>query len=158
MPLIRETVMLAIHDKLKAITRANGYTREVGTERFFTESELPDNVAPPAIVLMEFDEQVLIEDFETYTCTLPISIGFIDKVRRSQDGDTAARSFMGEIQKAMGLEFAVSVESYSTGSTFSMTVQLIERQNSFTTDGQMASGDIDYDVVYNRHTKDPNKA
>lgn len=158
MPLIRQTVMSAVHDKLRAITRANGYEREVGSDRFFTESELPENVAPPAIVMMEFDEQVSIENFDTYTCTVPISIGFIDKVRRSQDGDAAARSFMGEIQKAMGLEFSVNVENYSSGATFAMTVQLIERQNSMTTDGQMASGDIDYDVIYNRHTRDPNKA
>lgn len=158
MPLVREVVMAAVHEKLKAITRANGYTREVGEERFFKESEVPENVAPPAIVIIEFDEQVQIENFETYTCTLPISVGFIDKVRRSEDGDTAARSFMGEIQKAMGLEFSVSVENYSSGDTFAMTVQLIERQNSLTTDGQMASGDIDYDVIYNRHTRDPNKA
>ena len=157
MALIRQQIMDAIFVRLRSITIANGYTRDVGERRVYHESELPENVPPPAILVLEGDERVSFDSTENYRCTIPLQVAFIARVKGQEAGDEVARSFMAEVQRAMGNEFEITTTGYSSGASITLTVNLYETGNSYVCDEQTAEGDVSYSVEYSRHLKDPNK-
>ena len=113
MALIRQQIMDAIFVRLRSITIANGYTRDVGERRVYHESELPENVPPPAILVLEGDERVSFDSTENYRCTIPLQVAFIARVKGQEAGDEVARAFMAEVQRAMGNEFEITTTGYS---------------------------------------------
>lgn len=158
MAIVRQQVVDALEAKLQAITYANGYSREVGTRRVYTARRLPQSLPTPAIILYQLAEMVEPNLQERYECALPVSIAFIDTYG-GRDPDVEAIEFASEIQKAMGVEFNLTCTSYVSGTT-DQQVRLQETGN-FINAGEPIEGkvygQIDYDVNYLRHMRDPEK-
>jgi hypothetical protein len=158
MALIRQQVLDAIETKLEAITKSNGYSRNVGSSRVFEARKAPQQLPTPSILILQGDEFVDNSIGDRYVCTLPISIGFVDAYS-GQEPDAEAMEFMADIQKAMGAEFALTVTMYS-GGTGSLTVQMLEEGNAINSADALPGriyGDVEYRVVYNRNILDPSK-
>lgn len=158
MALIRQQVLDTISAKLALITRANGYTRNVGPSRVYEAKKAPQQLPTPAVLILQADELVDNSIGDRYVCTLPISVGFVDAYS-GPDPDKEAVEFLADIQRAMGAEFALTVDMYS-GGTGTLTVQMLEDGNAVNSAEALPGriyGDVEYRVVYNRHILDPSK-
>jgi len=55
---VRQTIVEALAAKLEAITTANGYNFEVGSDRVFRSAENPTMIPTPAVVLIQGEENI----------------------------------------------------------------------------------------------------
>ena len=158
MALIRQQVLDAIEGKLELITKANGYTRNVGTTRVFEARKAPQQLPTPSLLILQGEEIVTNNLGDRYVCELPLSVGFVDSYS-GPEPDEEAIEFMGDVQLAMGAEFTLTVTMYS-GGTADMTVQMLEEGNAINSADALPGkvyGDIEYRVTYNRNILDPSK-
>lgn len=159
MPTIRELAISAIKTQLATITIANGYSRDIGPKRVYGIKEAPSQVVPPAVFLMQGEEEVTNNIGERYTCELEISVGFVDN-NRTTDPDKDATTFMGEIQKCLQIEFQIIHGVYPAGVDAPQIISLKEMGNTINVSQAVPGivmGQITYLMAYRRNIYDPNK-
>ena len=159
MATIRELAVQAIKDQLATIKISNGYSRDIGPLRVYGLKQTPSSVIPPAIIIMQGEEEVMNNIGERYSCELEIAVGFVDN-NKTKDPDKDATTFMGEIQKCLQIEFSVTHGVYPSGSDAPQTIVLKEIGNSINvSDGTpgIVMGQITYLMCYRRNIYDPNK-
>ena len=155
---VRQTIVEALAAKLEAITTANGYNFEVGSDRVFRSAETPTMIPTPAVVLIQGEENIEQNYNNLYQCTLEIVVGFVDNYSGS-DPETQANLFLADIQKAMGVEFCIDITN-SAGAASETTVIMLEEGNTITISEALPGfliGQVNYEVQYRRNMLDPNK-
>jgi hypothetical protein len=155
---VRQTIVEALAAKLEAITTANGYNFEVGSDRVFRSAENPTMIPTPAVVLIQGEENIEQNYNNLYACTLEIVVGFVDNYSGS-DPETQANLFLADIQKAMGVEFCIAITN-SAGAASETTVIMLEEGNTITISEALPGfliGQVNYEVQYRRNMLDPNK-
>ncbi len=159
MALIRQQVIDALVARLGAITLAGGYSREVGAKRVHHARRLPQQLATPAVVLLQGDEGVSSRVGDRYECSLPISIGFVDAYAGATP-DVEALEFLADVQRAMQVEISLTVTRYSDAAAVPHVVRMLEVGNSINAgdpiDGKIY-GEAQYEVIYQRSIHDPAK-
>lgn len=157
---VRQIVLEAIIEKLKAIKFSNGYNREVPDSNVYAKRVVPTAVGVPSIMLVQGDEEVdPIALNGVYECDLRIGIGFIDSYF-GDEPDMEVLEFMGDIQRAMGTEFTITCTSASSGTSSTQIVNMVETGNSINLSEALSGmilGQVGYSVRYRRHYLYPDK-
>lgn len=156
---IREKAIQYIRDQLATITIANGYSRDIGPKRVYGIKETPSEVVPPAVLIMQGDEEVTNNIGERYTCELEIAVGFVDN-NRTKDPDKDATTFLGEVQKCLPIEFTITHGVYPSGADAPQTIVLKEVANSINIssgNSGIVMGQVTYIMCYRRNIFDPNR-
>jgi hypothetical protein len=159
MATIRETAINYIKTQLATITIANGYSRDLGTKRIYGVKETPSQVVPPAIIIMQGEEEVMNNIGERFSCELEIAIGFVDR-DRTTNPDQDATTFMGEIQKVLPIEFDITMPIYPSGDSVPGTIVLMEVGNTINITAAVPGiimGQVTYIMKYRRNIYDPNR-
>lgn len=159
MATIREKAIQAIRDQLATITIANGYSRDIGPKRVYGVKETPSEVVPPAVLIMQGEEEVDNNIGERYSCELEIAVGFVDN-SRTKDPDKDATTFLGEIQKCLQIEFTIVHGVYPSGEDAPQNIVLKEVANSINVSTGVSGiimGQVTYIMCYRRNIYDPNK-
>lgn len=156
---IREKAIEAIRTQLATITIANGYSRDIGRSRVYGIKETPSSVIPPAVLIMQGEEEVNNDIGERYSCELEIAIGFVDN-SKTKDPDKDATTFLGEIQKCLQIEFTITHGVYPSGDDAPQNITLKEVANSInisTGVSGLVMGQVTYIMYYRRNIYDPER-
>jgi hypothetical protein len=156
---IRDLIIDGIRTNLSNIKIANGYSRDISTDRILGIVDTPTAVRPPAIILIQGEEQVLNKIGDRYECIFEIMVGFVDSVR-TQVPDKTATSFMAEIQDALPIEFDINTKIHPSGNATTMTVQLQEVGNTINVNAGTTSlvlGQVTYECQYRRNIHRPDR-
>lgn len=157
---VRQIGVDAVVLVLSNITTANSYSRDVGSERIFTQATDPAAMPQPGIIVMQGEEEITGNYSNIYECRLELMIGFVD-TWHGEYPEKEANKFMADIQKAIastGIEFTASVED-SSGQTIQNTYQLIEKNNAIDISDTLPGfilGQITYEMLYRRQMTNPN--
>jgi len=149
-----------VESRMKGITYANDYTREVGASRVFNANRLPQNLPTPSIVILQGAESVTANVGDRYECILSVSIGFVDAYA-GKDPDVEANEFLADVQTAFtNGDIVFSTTSAATSATVSSAASILEVSNSLNAgepmDGKVF-GEITYEIQYYRAVTDPRK-
>lgn len=159
MAIMRQQIIDTILARLRTITLANSYSREVGSKRVFNAKRLPQQLPTPAVILLQGDEMVSNRVGDRYECTLPVTIGFVDAYAGA-DPDAEAVEFLADVQRAIGVEFTVATTRYSDGAASSPTVRMREVGNAVNAGDPLEGkifGEVQVEVIYQRSIYDPAK-
>jgi len=116
-------------------------------------------VIPPAVILMQGEEQVENNIGERFSCELEVAVGFVDR-QRTQDPDADATAFMAMIQKAVPIEFEIIAKVYPSGSDVPGKIVMMEVGNTIniTSAGSgIVMGQVTYIMSYRRNIYDPSR-
>lgn len=145
---IRDTVLEAFTAKVESITKANGYTDDIGM-RVFDFNAVPQQMPTPAAIVAEGSEEVREQGIGRYTRTLNVSVGFVV----AYSGPTPqhkVREVIADIQTACASEFAVTVP-LAAGGTGSIRCNVVETSNvqfyGMAAPGKVG-GQVDFEVTY----------
>lgn len=156
---IRQKVINGIVAKLQSISKASGYSRDILSDHVYTRRMPPQELTPPAIVVVQGPEEIRKYFSDMYECVIEVGIAFVD-IYNGDDPDAEALEFMADIQKAMGAEFTISVTSYQANETYAATVNMLESASAINvSDGLVGfvTGQVAYEVMYRRHYLYPDK-
>lgn len=145
---IRDTVLEGFKAKVQSITKANGYTDDIGS-RVFDYLVLPQQVPTPAAILAEGTEEVKEQGIGRYTRTINVAVGFIVAYSGGSP-QSKARDVFADIQKACGSEFTVTVP-LAAGGTGTIRCEVVEVSNMHfygTTSPGKVGGQIDFKLAY----------
>lgn len=111
---IRQQVIDAVSDKLRQISKANGYSRDIG-DRVVDHLILTPTAPTPCVALYDQMEDVKPVSLN-YRSGRKLTLGvvFVDSYM-GDDPSAYTRTFLAEIQKAMGSEFTLTVVRQGTG-------------------------------------------
>ena len=154
---IRETVLEAFKATVQSITKANGYTDDIGL-RVFDYVVLPQQVPTPAAIIAEGTEDVSETGIGRYTRTLNVSVGFV-VAYSGGNPQQKARDVFADIQKACGSEYSITVPLLA-GGTGSIRCEVVEGSNVHfygSTQPGKVGGQIDFKVAYVTSRSDPRK-
>jgi len=145
---IRDTVLEAFKAKIQTITKANGYTDDIGS-RVYDYNAIPQQVPTPASIMAEGSEEVKEEGIGRYTRLLNVSVGFI-VAYSGANPQQKVRDVIADIQTACASEFAVSVPLLA-GGTGSIRCNVVETGNvqfyGMVTPGKVGA-QIDFELTY----------
>lgn len=152
---IRDTVAKAFRAKVATITKANGYSEDLGA-RVLDFGAVPAQSPTPCAIIAEGTEEVAERSIGRYERTLNVAVGFVVSYSGPLPQEKARECF-ADIQGACGSEFTVSVP-LAAGGTGSITVEVRER-SSTPFYGQSipgrVGGQVDFLLIYSTTRTDP---
>lgn len=157
---IRQQIVDEVYRRLRQITEANGYTREVGAEGVLNAKVPPQGSLPtPAIlVLQEPDDPPNETASDSYIRTMDLAVGFVDS-EHGDDPDAEANEFLADIQRAMAGTLHLTVDRI-VGGTQVLKIPFLEFGAVLNQGAHLANriyGQVSYRLTYRTSRDDPSK-
>jgi hypothetical protein len=118
---VRTVVVTKLQSLLSQITTKNGYTFNVGPNRVFLRDIIGPNVEIPALFLVQRTESASMMSVQRHVRrTLAVQVGFLAAYNGPYPDEYAVQ-FMSDIQRAVGYEHMIDVQTIEDPT---VTVQL----------------------------------
>lgn len=157
---IRDSAVDAFRAAVASITRANGYSEDLGV-RVYDFDAAPQNAITPCALLHEGEEAVVERQWYRYTRTLALSVlGVV--AYSGADPAGKARELIADIQRACGLAYSITVPlrepPNGPGGTGSVRVEVRELGSAANAGGLEAGRvyvQVNFEVAYVTSRDDP---
>ena len=156
---VRQKIIDVLIGRLEGITKAAGYSRNVGKGRVKTSGDISGSLPTPSVVLLQADEEISKQYSDRYECKLSVDILFMDTGIYS-DSAAEAVEFMADIQKAMQVEFTIQAKRYPDPTIVSGMANMFEVGSAIEVSDATPAlivGRVSYDITYRRSIYDPNQ-